>query len=601
MSEKSQDTVLVREVETESATSPKPISRNQSFFPWLGGDEENQKFSAKSLTRFPLLGAVGLLGSAITVLLSFAVLKAFDGHEVISKTHWASFPKPSVWISIILSANGILVHMAASKGISIAWWFRASKRQTTVADLHNIWDRGTSTFSAVTQWKSFDYIALATILVAAIPINGIVLQNAVGSEVVYPNSNHTNTNFSIATSLPFGFSATQDSEDEPVSYKPLWQAAMPKVIGNPAGLYRTDVSRSTCNGLCDNVKVTGIGFSKNCTSSVVPYDFPLNGHKFNGTLNTDDGMDSVGTVFAVEFDWLDNSPYTTAFTTTYKSSSECSGELHVDYCVLELGTVTYTASVFRNVPADQTKQALLEWTLESQNGQFEASPDFKPFTDVEAELKSSSTTYGGIFSSFAAYFASALELVDEYSNLKYQLASITWFATQLHPTQEHEVDGTLKSFPNGCNAYFGPRSFQSADGTKKFTNPSDFILDQYQTTLFYLSLEFGANETQTLPFVDDFFAVSVYTVVWKWWWASVAVTLGIILFILPTFYGFWLLARKTTMSPFETARAFHAPILHDASPELDTPALLKEVGQKNLHTDLNAGSKPADSTGEKID
>jgi hypothetical protein len=91
----------------------------------------------------------------------------------------------------------------------------------------------------------------------------------------------------------------------------------------------------------------------------------------------------------------------------------------------------------------------------------------------------------------------------------------------------------------------------------------------------------------------------VYDVVWKWWGGSVAVTIGIILFILPTFCGFWTLARTTTLSPFETARAFHAPVLHDAPQHLDTPALLKEVGQKNLHTDLEV-RKAAKAAEEKL-
>lgn len=84
----------------------------------------------------------------------------------------------------------------------------------------------------------------------------------------------------------------------------------------------------------------------------------------------------------------------------------------------------------------------------------------------------------------------------------------------------------------------------------------------------------------------DQLKISQYHVIWRWYFSSLALTLGIVLFILPTFYGFWTLARKATLSPFETARAFHAPILHDQPTDLDTPTLLKTVGQKNLHTDL---------------
>jgi len=57
--------------------------------------------------------------------------------------------------------------------------------------------------------------------------------------------------------------------------------------------------------------------------------------------------------------------------------------------------------------------------------------------------------------------------------------------------------------------------------------------------------------------------------------------------------------RKTTRGPFEKARAFHAPILQDAPKHLDTKKLLKEVGAKNLHTDLcrSTGSPVVENQG----
>lgn len=121
--------------------------------------------------------------------------------------------------------------------------------------------------------------------------------------------------------------------------------------------------------------------------------------------------------------------------------------------------------------------------------------------------------------------------------------------------------------------------------------------------LFYTSicasdLDSSASpiNSQTLSDGPDFVGINEYHVLWAYWGASVAVTLSIVIFILPTFYGFRTLARKTTLSPFETARAFHAPILQDAPKGLDTKKLLKEVGAKNLHTDLggSAGSLVAE-------
>ena len=44
--------------------------------------------------------------------------------------------------------------------------------------------------------------------------------------------------------------------------------------------------------------------------------------------------------------------------------------------------------------------------------------------------------------------------------------------------------------------------------------------------------------------------------------------------------------KKTTLSPFETARTFYMLRLHDASEHLDTLALLKEVEGKDLPPNL---------------
>jgi hypothetical protein len=143
MSEKPDHIVSVQNADSSSESANKPSTDHDGFFPWLEADAENQKFSFKKITRFPILGAFGLMCSALTVLLSLLVLKLFDGRRVVGKDNLPYLPKPAVWLSVIISINGILVHVAASKGISVSWWFRASKKQATVADLHRTWDRGT--------------------------------------------------------------------------------------------------------------------------------------------------------------------------------------------------------------------------------------------------------------------------------------------------------------------------------------------------------------------------------------------------------------------------------------------------------------------------
>jgi len=221
--EKNIASTSVQEVNTQPASS----SSSGVFFPWLE-DDGHTKLTAKVLTRFPVIGAIGLAGSVFTILLSWMTLFFFNHHKVIEGGH---LPKPAAWLSVILSLNGILVHMAVSQGIAVTWWYRASREKTTVAELHNVWATGSSIVNALTSWKAFNYVALATVFVATLPINGILLQNAVTSGVNYKNLTKATT-FGIVTDLPAGFSADLNSDGSIGTYKTLWQGAMPYAIAN---------------------------------------------------------------------------------------------------------------------------------------------------------------------------------------------------------------------------------------------------------------------------------------------------------------------------------------------------------------------------------
>jgi hypothetical protein len=70
---------------------------------------------------------------------------------------------------------------------TVTWWVRATKERTTVADLHYIWATDRYLFNAITEWKAFNYILFATILVATLPANGIILQNAISSTSMVPS------------------------------------------------------------------------------------------------------------------------------------------------------------------------------------------------------------------------------------------------------------------------------------------------------------------------------------------------------------------------------------------------------------------------------
>src|ERR1700738_2994807 len=124
------------ETKVDVKTTEQELEANTEFFPWLEAGEEQQKLFTK-IRRFPLIGGLALIGSALTVFFSWLVLFLFEGKNVIPKG--SHMPKPAAWLSVIGSLNSILLHVAVQQGLNVSWWFRASKKQTTVAELHENW------------------------------------------------------------------------------------------------------------------------------------------------------------------------------------------------------------------------------------------------------------------------------------------------------------------------------------------------------------------------------------------------------------------------------------------------------------------------------
>lgn len=254
--------------------------------------------------------------------------------------------------------------MAVTQGITVSWWFRAAKRQTTVADLHRVWATGTSVFTAITEWKIFNYIALATVLVATLPANGIILQNSISAKTLNVNFTVPSTNYSIADHLPRGMSATLDPDGSMDLYLYPWQQAMPRVIGNYDGFFKQSLpTNTTCKGYCE-ASVRGIGFKSQCIDTVVPYNLPLDNQRHEGSIIYNQSAPNVNyTILETGLTWDRTAPFNFNLTTMWKNQSSCTGEFQRTVCQLQLGSLTYPVGVAFNGSND----GKYYWTLRENN------------------------------------------------------------------------------------------------------------------------------------------------------------------------------------------------------------------------------------------
>ncbi|KAG4431773.1 hypothetical protein IFR05_012749 [Cadophora sp. M221] len=550
-------------------------SQKVNFFPWLE-DEEQRGISSKVVRRFPVLGALGLVGSGLTCLFSWMTLYFFNGHKVIQGGY---LPKPAAWLSVILSLNSILVHMAVSQGVAISWWYRASRRKATVEELHNVWATGSSIAAALTTWKAFNYIALATVFVGTLPINGILLQNAMTSGINYHQVNKT-ANFSIATSLPAGFSADLNVDGSVGTYNSLWQTIIPDIVGNVDGFYKSFDLMNSCKGDCSaTVEAVGFQVEDVCPTYTIPYSLPADTSS-NSTVDS--------TMFSVDVTWNSSTPNTIGLNSLVKSSSDCAGVYTVTNCTLQMAKVKYPVWVKYNETGDG------KWSWYDRQPWLDPAHRlsyYNPSEIVEVYPivpETNNTVFGGIASALQSFYGSSIVMHPTINGttLKYNGLFAQQLPTGFTPGQTDQFGNAVPT-PDRCNT-----SFTQFFG---YGSPTDFMLTTMRETMFYASIYQAYQDQksiQTLDQTPDWISTNEYRVLWKYWAGSVVVTLAIILFILPTFYGFWTLARKTTLSPLETARAFHAPVLREAPKHLDTPGLLKELGKNNIHTDMMPNEAP---------
>lgn len=123
--------------------------------------------------------------------------------------------------------------------------------------------------------------------------------------------------------------------------------------------------------------------------------------------------------------------------------------------------------------------------------------------------------------------------------------------------------------------------------TVYWTDPTDYMLNQLRQIAFRMSLQAAkddanaSNATQTVSYTGTS-TKTIFTTNFSL--VAVAASLNIlaVVAILPTYYGWWALKRKSSMSPLETARAFAAPLLRDAGANGGWREILEKVGERSV-------------------
>ena len=620
----------------------KEVSENdwneQTLFPFQDHRERHQVRIDQHAASFPTLGIGALVGALTLVIVSGVVLLVIQGPAKIvsdwtvpiyNTDQYLTIPKPAAWLSGLLSAISVCLHIALSEGLNIAWWYHARLENATLRDLYEIWGHGTSTWAVVQsgaqdlrdgivnlgrratrrgaraqpyrQQKRFSYVALATLFAATIPLNGFLLQSAVivvlepatkKGDITVPmltGENFINVQQVQATADLYGSGGVRDWSK---MLGKLSQVVTPKV----AAIVDLGSFNTTCADSC-KTNVKGMGFDIQCEDSVQSYDIPpVNATKNSTALQSmfTHGRNVVDV--AVTFNAYNRSlGNTVTLRSLWKNKPTCKGDFSVQVCNMSLATVEYPVVINSKVQ-QATRHGLqnittmtLDLDLRKESPKVVSLPPnqyvyteddggypvvglaglFAQTLNSSINLSYSGAEYYGTTYNAQGLFghqrlAESFNLVNEYLSCEDTIGNVTQEALAIVQSMMFQLGAYnwLTSFGdprNGVNIGSVPNGVSDAEYVSNNT-PRPMAVQSYQR-----------NE---------------YKVVWAWYFGAMAVTLIVSLAILPTFWGYWRLERKTTMSPFETARAFRAPVLFQQDATIKSEDLIKKVGDVNIHRDL---------------
>ncbi|KIW72176.1 hypothetical protein PV04_00393 [Phialophora macrospora] len=573
------------------------------FFPW-SADKAEVKIQDITKARYvPWLGIGALVLSGMTILFSWIVLKVIDGH--MQKD--GRYLKPASWLSVILSANSVLLGFAISEGITIAWWYTVSRTNATIRDIHEAWSLGSSIFAAIRAGKRFNYVALATIFVASIPLNGVLLQNAI-TTVPGTHVNTTMITIGMATELPRGFSASLSggsvsTYSDTFSQALTWIDLDVGVIGADNMWFNTPIQSGS--GSCGADDLLGTctgrahtyGFGADCTDSSEPYDIDPKSHN---------GQPFPATIFSSKVGWDVNTPGEFNLTLRLKNTTDCVGHYAVRNCIFRAAQLSYPIQL---IPLSKTgpKSNLRGYGEEFPTNVLGLDPNTSFYDDqvlsyltVPSEANSTNSTFGGVV---------------DYLQTVYDAELIwDWDGTRWHvnATGKPAENAVITSFFLNENYYTDDNRTESEFPTSSLEDPDyckntlflyqidgrimleDQIKDRLRNTMFLSGVMVNSFAlvdwfTQNVT-VNRTADVAIYKIIYGYWAGSLAVTVTVIFMVIPTFWGFWLLSGKLTMSPIDTATVLEAPLVRSENCINDSKARLKEIGSRPLHPMRRDGS-----------
>lgn len=406
-------------------------------------------------------------------------------------------------------------------GVVIAWWRKAC-RGTTVGELHRSWSYGTGLKSIVSERWHFNFIALTSIFVTMVSIDGPLLQRA--SSVVtqeYFDNPMITVNLNPNMDLSKLNTGVHTGRNGDVS---LLSTSFIPIVQNYSAHEPIYLGYSGCNGTC-TTEIIGPGFDVACIRSASDL-----------VLTQTPGAQREILGFSFSFNGKYGDPGLITLNTTLRAT-DTPDRLSTQLCNFRLSQVHYQVQL--------------------NNGTVKRLPSAAGNNTIKIERLN--------------YTENALGQTSMLGGL-YLIAQAKW-------------GGKASFYVNGAPYQLLPYGetvltylVRPKAGEYTWTDPTDVFIEGMRELLFRTAIAASATDwdfvtagnttaktnmtgaQQTVKATDHSYR-AVYDSNYAYLGGAVFVMLAAIASTSTILYGWWQLPRAFTLGPFEVAKAFNAPWL----------------------------------------
>lgn len=541
---------------------------------------------------FPWLGLGSLLVALMMSITSVIVLWE-SGNKAASQ--WSRKIAPNVILTILNSCASVCYAVAVTQGVAISWWRKAAKG-TTIQDLSRLWAFGYDFTAILFQARHFNLVALAAIVAKVSIIDGILFQRATTAYVALGPENPRNlttfpTNEFPSTGLYDANPSTPKFLDSLFIFDvSTWLRSGSDSIDSTYGF-------GDCEGIC-SVRYPGPGFAISCSSSTEEVDLIANQTGSVGINHT--ASSSTVRLFEVNFNYTfataeRNYSWIGLNMTSYNTHDQsegtyCPATLLLQQCELRPAILSYpvvsevtnvaTKSQRGNDTGQSSVVNVYLGQLNETDGSWEGTPDFDTQLDQASGFDILSyinltgqpspygyTLVGGIMLAMQDLYGSQMSVTISSND------STAWYLENQGLFAGLSIDAFS---PSQSNISCPLRTVNPFSNIYTYLNKLTFIMaDDLYNRPAYRELINGTNATQEQ--LDAYYnsvrdstrgvqytAEVHYKTDYGFMFGALASTLICVVFVLPSYWGFWELDRKVSLNPIETAQAFGAPTLADA-------------------------------------